>query len=62
MSGPSPLDHFAIQNTIARYCVALDTKDFALLDEVFVHDVHAKYPFRDAMNGCEAVKEAIQGR
>lgn len=56
------LDHFAIQNTIARYCIALDTKNFDLLEDVFTKDVHAKYPFREAMTGCETVSQAIQGR
>jgi hypothetical protein len=33
----------AIQNTISRYCLALDTHDFALLKAVFTTDVRADY-------------------
>jgi hypothetical protein len=33
----------AIQNTLSRYCLALDTHDFALLKAVFATDVHADY-------------------
>lgn len=42
---PNPIDYFAIQNTIARYCIALDTKNFDLLvSDVFAPDVHASFP------------------
>ena len=41
---PNPFDYFAIQNTIARYCVALDNKDFDLLADILAPDVHAKFP------------------
>jgi hypothetical protein len=59
----SPFDHFAIQNVIAQYCVALDTKDFALLAEVFTPDVDATYPFPGgAMKGVEVVQNAIRAR
>lgn len=33
----------AIQNTISRYCLALDTHDFSLLKAVFTTDLHADY-------------------
>lgn len=62
MPPPNPFDHIAIQQTLANYCIALDTKNFALLSDVFTPDVHAKYPFRDAITGCDAVSAAIQGR
>ena len=38
-----PLDYVEIQNTIARYCVALDTKDFDLLKDVFTTDVSGNF-------------------
>lgn len=41
---PNPFDYFAIQNTIARYCIALDTKNFDLLLDVFAPDVQAIFP------------------
>lgn len=58
----NPLDHIAIQNVISRYCDALDTKDWALLNDVFVVDVDADYPFNRDLKGAEAVSKAIQGR
>ncbi|KIW02027.1 uncharacterized protein PV09_06533 [Verruconis gallopava] len=33
----------AIQNTISRYCIALDTRDFSLLKQVFTEDLRADY-------------------
>ncbi|KAF1985333.1 hypothetical protein K402DRAFT_464638 [Aulographum hederae CBS 113979] len=62
MESPNPMDHFAIRNTISRYCIALDTKDWELLKQVFTPDVIANYPFRDEMDSLEAVSQAIQGR
>lgn len=41
---PNPFDYFAIQNTIARYCIALDNKNLDLLADIFAPDVHAKFP------------------
>lgn len=62
-STPSlPHDHLAIQNTLARYCQALDTKSWALLHDVFLPDVIADYPFNRDLRGSEAVAKAIQGR
>lgn len=57
-------DHLAIANTIARYCEALDTKDFALLEtDVFDPDVSASYPFHEtAFNGVSEVRGAIEKR
>ena len=51
-----------IRNTISRYCIALDTKDFDLLSSVFTDGVVAKYPFGGEMNGVGPVKDAIRGR
>ena len=58
----NPLDHLAIQNVIARYCQALDTKNFGLLHKVFMPDVIADYPFQSDMRGVEAISTAIQNR
>ena len=62
MSKVNPLDVLAIKNIIARYCEALDTKDFTLLEKVFVHDVSADYPFNSDLQGVGAVAKAIQNR
>ncbi|OCK76565.1 hypothetical protein K432DRAFT_385357 [Lepidopterella palustris CBS 459.81] len=59
----NPIDYFAIQNVLSRYCIALDTKDFDLLSEVFTPNVDAKYPFPGGdMKGLEAVQSTIRGR
>ena len=57
-----PLDYVEIQNTIARYCVALDTKEFDLLKDVFTVDVSGNYPFNNGLKGVAAVSKAIQKR
>lgn len=62
MSKSNPLDTLAIKNVISRYCEALDTKEFVLLEKVFVEDVSADYPFNRDMQGVEAVAKAIQNR
>lgn len=58
----NPIDYEVIRNTIARYCIALDTKDFDLLNEVFVEDLEAKYPFGGGFNQRAALANAIQNR
>ncbi|QIX00897.1 hypothetical protein AMS68_006414 [Peltaster fructicola] len=59
----TPLDYVAIQNTISRYCFALDTKDWALLTQVFLPDVDAKYPIgARSFVGLEPLSAAIQKR
>lgn len=62
MSQVNPLDVLAIRNVISLYCEALDTKDFALLEKVFVQDVSADYPFNSELQGVKAVGKAIQNR
>lgn len=62
MSSVNPLDHIAIQNVLARYCQALDTKNFDLLDKVFLEDVEAIYPFNPDLRGVGSVKKAIENR
>ena len=56
-------DWVAIQNTLSLYCVALDTKDFDLLNEVFTPDVEAVYPFPGGnMMGIKAITDTIGHR
>ncbi|THY51516.1 hypothetical protein D6C97_06669 [Aureobasidium pullulans] len=43
----NPHDYNAIRNAISLYCIALDTKDWPLLEKVFTKDVFAQYPFND---------------
>ncbi|EAT88816.2 hypothetical protein HBI56_039920 [Parastagonospora nodorum] len=62
MTGPSALDHLAISNVLSCYCEALDTKNFELLEEVFVNDVVADYPFNSNLEGVGSVSEAIRNR
>ncbi|KAK0911543.1 hypothetical protein LTR91_003587 [Friedmanniomyces endolithicus] len=58
----NPFDIFAIQNIIALYCLALDTKDFARLHHVFTPDVETIYPFGRKRQGVQSVADAIQKR
>ncbi|CAO2648868.1 Nn.00g098170.m01.CDS01 [Neocucurbitaria sp. VM-36] len=58
----SPLDYLAVKNVLARYCEALDLKDFRLLEKVFLPDVIADYPFNSDLKGVDAVSLAIQNR
>lgn len=62
MSKVNPLDILVVKNVISRYCEALDTKDFALLENVFLQDVSADYPFNNDLQGVEAVANAIKNR
>lgn len=63
MAPSNPNDILAIKNTLARYCTALDTKEFHLLHKVFAPDVVATYPFHaDEFHGVEAISKAIQNR
>lgn len=63
MPSANSLDHIAIQNTLARYCIALDDKDFAALSDVFVADCDTHYPFPGGdLKGITAVQNAIQAR
>ncbi|PNS14607.1 Protein transport protein SEC31 [Sphaceloma murrayae] len=58
---PDFLDFLAIKNTLSLYCVALDTKDFDLLREVFTDDVEAWYPFAQ-MRGIDEIAYHISRR
>lgn len=62
MSASNSLDYEAIRNTISLYCIALDTKNFDLLDEVFTVDVETVYPFGGKRTGVKDIKDAIHKR
>jgi hypothetical protein len=57
------IDYIAIQNVLARYCFALDTKDLSMLHQVLTPDIDAQYPFPGGnMQGIEAVISTISKR
>lgn len=59
----NPHDYNAIRNAISLYCIALDTKDWPLLEKVFTKDVFAQYPFNDEpILGVDALSKRIQQR
>lgn len=58
----NPLDTLAVQNTLSRYCEALDTKVFDLLDKVFTSETQADYPFNSNLDGVDNIRAAIQNR
>jgi hypothetical protein len=62
MPAVNPLDNLAIQNTIARYCEALDTKQWPLLDKVFMPGATADYPFNNDLRGVDDIRNKIQNR
>ena len=62
MASSNTIDYFAIQNTIAKYCLALDTKNFDSLQHVFTSDVDTIYPFGGQRKGVQSVADAIQKR
>lgn len=62
MSGINSFDHLAVKNVVSRYCEALDSKDFDLLNKVFLPNVVADYPFNSDLDGVDAVSKAIQNR
>jgi len=56
-------DYLAIKNVLALYCVALDTKDFSILEEVFVQDAVTIYPFDGGnMQGVDQIAAVISKR
>jgi hypothetical protein len=62
MANVNPLDYLAIKNVLARYCQALDSKDFDSLGNVFMSDVDADYPFNSELKSLDEVKTAIKDR
>lgn len=61
-STPNSLDYEAIRNTIALYCIALDTKNFRLFEDIFTEDVETIYPFRGSSSGRQDIANAIEKR
>lgn len=56
-------DYNAIRNVISLYCIALDNKNWPLLERVFDEDVVARYPFNDEpILGVGALSKRIQQR
>ena len=43
MNMPDPVDRLAIEDVIVRYTIAIDEKDWDLLDTVFTPDAHLDY-------------------
>ena len=59
----NPHDYNAIKNVISLYCIALDNKDWPLLERVLDKDVVARYPFNDEpILGVDALSKRIQQR
>ena len=46
------VDRLAIQDLLVRYCKAIDTKDWDLLDTVFVPDAHVDYTSSGGVQGA----------
>ena len=55
------LDDHEIRHLAFRYCRALDTKDWALLDEVFVPDATAELGTPATLQGVDAIRARIRG-
>jgi len=56
-------DYISIQNTLAIYPLAIDSKDFALLDQVFTDDVVADYSAPlNVLSGLTQVETVLQQR
>jgi ketosteroid isomerase-like protein len=56
----SLLDEREIYRVITRYCRALDTKDWALLDDVFVPDATGELGTPTTLVGLEAIRGRIR--
>ena len=54
------VDERDIRNVAFRYCRALDTKDWALLDEVFLPDATGQLGTPTTLVGIEAIRGRIQ--
>ncbi|KAF2484825.1 hypothetical protein BDY17DRAFT_292448 [Neohortaea acidophila] len=61
---PNAFDYIAIQNTLAKYCMALDSKTFHLLDDVFTPNVQVRYPIEgfDAAKDLESLIQRLEKR
>jgi hypothetical protein len=60
MADANPIDYPAIQNTIANYCIALDTKNLDLLKDVFVEDANAVLGPHGQVKGIDGLTNAIK--
>ena len=54
------IDEREIRDVAFRYCRALDTKDWALLDEVFVPDATGQLGTPTTLVGIEAIRDRIR--
>lgn len=63
MTLASPSDHESIRNTIALYCIALDQKDWKLLEETFTPDAKFEYPEPlGCFQGVSALQEKVASK
>lgn len=53
-------DFLSIQNTLARYSLPIDTKDFRSLDQVFTSDVYANYSLLGVQKGLAKLSATIE--
>jgi hypothetical protein len=58
---PNPTDVNAIRETIARYSISIDTKDYNELYTVFTDDVVGEWPPLGVVHGVPAIISAIGG-
>ncbi|KAF2233464.1 hypothetical protein EV356DRAFT_577501 [Viridothelium virens] len=59
----SAAEYEAIRNTVARYCFAIDDKDWNSLSLIFTPDADAEYPFPGgSLKGVKAMKDTIRKR
>lgn len=59
-----PVSELQIRNRLSIYAVALDSKDFNRLNQVFTTDVVGRFGFpppNDVINGLETVKKFLAG-
>ena len=54
------LDEREIHQVVTRYCRALDTKDWALLDDVFVPDATSDLASGRTLVGIDAIRDRIR--
>jgi hypothetical protein len=54
------IDERDIRNVAFRYCRALDTKDWALLDEVFLPDATGELGTPTTLVGIDAIRDRIR--
>ncbi len=50
-----------IEDLILEYAIALDRKDYDLLDNIFTPDAHVEYLGIGDCHGCDAVKGLVTG-